>query len=85
MEPMQQRFIHRLRELERRLKAEREARLLDRSGARRRLEEGAEENRRLKGELERERIRHGGSIGGAKDLATAGGGESRGQTRSGSA
>lgn len=86
MEPMQQRFIHRLRELERRLKAEREARLLDRSGARRRLEEGAEENRRLKGELERERIRHGGSIGGTEDLASGGaGGESRGQSRSGSA
>ena len=55
----QQRWIHRLRELERRLKAEREARLLDRSGARKRLEEGAEENRRLKGELERERVRRG--------------------------
>lgn len=64
IEPTQQRWIHRLRELERRLKAEREARLLDRSGARRRLEEGAEENRRLKGELERERVRRGGSAGG---------------------
>lgn len=59
IEPSQQRWIHRLRELERRLKAEREARLLDRSGARKRLEEGAEENRRLKGELERERVRRG--------------------------
>lgn len=59
IEPTQQRFIHRLRELERRLKAEREARLLDRSGARKRLEEGAEENRRLKAELERERVRGG--------------------------
>ncbi len=67
-EPTQQRFIHRLRELERRLKAEREARLLDRSGARKRLEEGAEENRRLKGELERERGRRGG-------LEERGGGE----------
>ena len=64
IEPSQQRWIHRLRELERRLKAEREARLLDRSGARKRLEEGAEENRRLKGELERERVRKGGSVGG---------------------
>ncbi|MCJ1457016.1 Anucleate primary sterigmata protein B [Mycoblastus sanguinarius] len=62
IEPSQQRWIHRLRELERRLKAEREARLLDRSGARKRLEEGAEENRRLKGELERERVRAGGRI-----------------------
>lgn len=59
IEPSQQRWIHRLRELERRLKAEREARLLDRSGARKRLEEGAEENRRLRGELERERVRKG--------------------------
>lgn len=59
IEPTQQRWIHRLRELERRLKAEREARLLDRSGARKRLEEGAEENRKLRGELERERVRKG--------------------------
>ncbi|KAL9103265.1 MAG: hypothetical protein Q9163_001687 [Psora crenata] len=59
IESNQQRWIHRLRELERRLKAEREARLLDRSGARKRLEEGAEENRRLKGELEREKTRRG--------------------------
>ena len=62
-EPSQQRWIHRLRELERRLKAEREARLLDRSGARKRLEEGQEENRRLKGELEREKVRKGGDPG----------------------
>ena len=80
LEPTQQRWIHRLRELERRLKAEREARLLDRSGARRRLEEGAEENRRLKGELERERVRNGGPLGGAGDN---GGGESRGGSRDG--
>lgn len=74
IEPTQQRWIHRLRELERRLKAEREARLLDRSGARRRLEEGAEENRRLKGELERERVRRGGSVGGGDEQKS---GESR--------
>ncbi len=59
IESTQQRFVHRLREMERRLKAEREARLLDRSGARKRLEEGAEENRRLRDELERERVRKG--------------------------
>ena len=59
IESTQQRFVHRLREMERRLKAEREARLLDRSGARKRLEEGAEENRRLRDELERERGRKG--------------------------
>ena len=59
IEPSQQRWIHRLRELERRLKAEREARLLDRSGARKRLEEeraGAEELRKA---LEREKVRSG--------------------------
>lgn len=61
MELSQQRWIHRLRELERRLKAEREGRLLDRVGARKRLEEGVEENARLKGELERARVRRGGS------------------------
>lgn len=64
----QQRWIHRLKELERRLKAEREARLLDRSGARKRLEEGAEENRRLRGELERERVRRGLLVGEGEDL-----------------
>lgn len=59
LEPSQQRWTHRLRELERRLKAEREARLLDRSGARKRLEEGAQENQELKKLLERERARRG--------------------------
>ena len=83
LEPTQQRWIHRLRELERRLKAEREARLLDRSGARRRLEEGAEENRRLKGELERERVRKGGPLGGGGGPGEHGGGESRGGSRDG--
>lgn len=61
IEPSQQRWIHRLRELERRLKAEREARLLDRSGARKRLEEGRAENDELKMELEREKIRRSSS------------------------
>ncbi|KAL8800418.1 MAG: hypothetical protein Q9200_007251 [Gallowayella weberi] len=57
VEPNQSRWTHRLRELERRLKAEREARLLDRTGARKRLEEGMRENEELKRELERERER----------------------------
>jgi hypothetical protein len=57
-EPEQQKWIHRLRELERRLKAEREARLLDRSGARKRLEERDAVNEELRMELERERMRH---------------------------
>ena len=53
----QKKWIHRLRELERRLKAEREARLLDRSGARKRLEERDAVNEELRMELERERMR----------------------------
>ena len=57
-EPDQQKWIHRLRELERRLKAEREARLLDRSGARKRLEERDAVNEELRMELEREKMRH---------------------------
>ncbi|KAI9851972.1 MAG: Anucleate primary sterigmata protein B [Thelocarpon superellum] len=52
-DPTEQRWVHRLRELERRLKAEREARLLDRNGARKRLEEGRAENEELRLELER--------------------------------
>ena len=60
IEPSQQRWIHRLRELERRLKAEREARLLDRNGAKKRLEEGKAENEELRQELEREKERRKG-------------------------
>ena len=50
-------WMQRLRELERRLKAEREARLIDRSGARQRLEERNAENEELRAQLERERMR----------------------------
>ena len=53
----QEKWIHRLRELERRLKAEREARLLDRSGARKRLEERDAVNEQLRRELEREKTK----------------------------
>ncbi len=60
VEPNQSRWTHRLRELERRLKAEREARLLDRTGARKRLEEGMRENEDLRAELKRERERRKG-------------------------
>ncbi|OKL63459.1 hypothetical protein UA08_02076 [Talaromyces atroroseus] len=49
----------RLRELERRLKLERVARLADRDGARKRLEERDAENEELRAELERERMRWG--------------------------
>ncbi|KAL9094807.1 MAG: hypothetical protein Q9165_002756 [Trypethelium subeluteriae] len=59
IQPSEQRWIHRLKELERRLKAEREARLLDRSGARKRLEEGRAENEELRMLLEREKVRRG--------------------------
>lgn len=55
IQPSEQRWIHRLKEMERRLKAEREARLLDRRGARQRLEEGRVENEELRILLERER------------------------------
>jgi len=57
LQPSEQRWIHRLKELERRLKAEREARLLDRSGARKRIEEGRAENEELRMMLEREKER----------------------------
>ncbi|KAL4792294.1 hypothetical protein BDV19DRAFT_368889 [Aspergillus venezuelensis] len=52
-------WIKRLHELERRLKAEREARLLDRSGARKRLEERDAEMQRLRAQLDRQRVRKG--------------------------
>ncbi|TKA27941.1 hypothetical protein B0A50_04006 [Salinomyces thailandicus] len=55
-QPTEQRWVHRLKELERRLKAEREARLLDRRGARQRLEEGRLENEELRQMLEREKV-----------------------------
>lgn len=57
LQPSEQKWIHRLKELERRLKAEREARLLDRSGARKRLEQKVEENADLRAALEKERDR----------------------------
>jgi chromosome segregation ATPase len=53
----EQRWVYRLKELERRLKAEREARLLDRSGARKRLEEEGRRNEELRRELEQRKIR----------------------------
>ncbi|KAL2009233.1 hypothetical protein VTN00DRAFT_7427 [Thermoascus crustaceus] len=56
-EPNQEKWIQRLRELERRLKAEREARLLDRNEARKRLEERSAKNEELRAQLERERMR----------------------------
>ncbi|WEW60404.1 hypothetical protein PRK78_005889 [Emydomyces testavorans] len=71
-ERSEEKWIQRLRELERRLKAEREARLLDRSGARKRLEERSAENEELRAALERERMAKGranppGALDGADD------------------
>lgn len=63
IQPSEQRWIHRLKELERRLKAEREARLLDRRGARQRLEERSAENEELRLQLEREKDRRGSVVG----------------------
>jgi chromosome segregation ATPase len=71
----QEKWIHRLRELERRLKAEREARLLDRSGARKRLEEEGLKNEELRRELERERMRGSESVVGSTSGGTVDGGE----------
>lgn len=81
IQPSEQRWIHRLKELERRLKAEREARLLDRRGARQRLEEGKAENEELKAMLEREKIRRGSFVDETEESAPEGG---RGRQREGS-
>lgn len=59
LQPSEQRWIHRLKELERRLKAEREGRLLDRKGARQRLEERDTQVEDLRLRLEREKERRG--------------------------
>ncbi|KAA8892852.1 hypothetical protein FN846DRAFT_788732 [Sphaerosporella brunnea] len=53
----EKRWILRLRELEKRLKQEREARLLDRSMANKKIQETKGEREELKKELEREKIR----------------------------
>lgn len=53
----QKRWLLRLRELEKRLKSEREARIIDRTGAKRRIEEEREEKELLRKELEREKER----------------------------
>lgn len=54
MDSGNEKWIQRLRELEKGLKAEREARLLDRGGARKRLEERDAENQRLRAQIERQ-------------------------------
>lgn len=57
----EKRWILRLRELEKRLKAEREARLLDRSAAKKKVDEARGQREELKAELERERVSKIGS------------------------
>lgn len=68
-EPNQEKWIQRLRELERRLKAEREARLLDRNEARKRLEERSAKNEELRAQLERERMRREAAAAAAAERA----------------
>ncbi|KAB8664855.1 hypothetical protein FH972_026278 [Carpinus fangiana] len=58
-----QRWLMRLRESDMRLKKEREARLLDRSGARKRLEQSSVENESLRKEVERLRTANEYRIG----------------------
>ncbi|PYI10471.1 hypothetical protein BO78DRAFT_360355 [Aspergillus sclerotiicarbonarius CBS 121057] len=76
-DPSNEKWIQRLHELEKRLKAEREARLLDRSGARRRLEERDAENQRLRAQLERQRMRKELSGGISTDDEIRGTGQGR--------
>ncbi|KAA8645497.1 hypothetical protein EYZ11_009112 [Aspergillus tanneri] len=70
-----EKWIRRLHELEKRLKAEREARLADRTGARQRLEERDAENERLRSQLERQRVQKSISTAPSED----GVGQPRGQ------
>jgi hypothetical protein len=56
---MQSTYLYKLQELERRLVAEREGRVLDRAAARKRLEDGEKKNRELEAELDRNRYRRG--------------------------
>lgn len=89
--PGDQKWVYRLHELEKRLKAEREARLSDRSGARRRLEERDAENEKLRGQLERERVRMDtatessvdGDGGGRTPILASGSGSASGRGRGG--
>lgn len=68
----EQKWLHRLHELEKRLKAEREGRVLDRNGARKRLEERDAENQSLRDQLQRERTRRAVSAGTITNASTRG-------------
>jgi len=65
-------WVRRLRELETRLKTEREQRLVDRSGMRQRLEERDAVNEELRRELERERSGRGWKLDHANDRVKGG-------------
>jgi hypothetical protein len=56
----EKRWILRLRELEKRLKHEREQRMLERGAAHRQVGEVNRRNEEIRAELERERVRRGG-------------------------
>ncbi|KAK9466994.1 hypothetical protein V1512DRAFT_262859 [Lipomyces arxii] len=58
-----EKWMIRLQELEQRLKAEREARIRDRDGARQRLDEALKENDELRNSLAKTRSRNGGTFG----------------------
>jgi len=60
----EKRWILRLRELEKRLKQEREARLLDRSMANKKIQETRGEREEMRRELERERVRGNSAMSG---------------------
>jgi chromosome segregation ATPase len=83
LQPSEQRWIHRLKELERRLKAEREGRLLDRKGARQRLEERDTQLEDLRSALEREKDRR--SSFGEEEESVVGEEEEDGEGRGGRA
>lgn len=72
----QEKWLYRLYETERRLKAEREGRLLDRTGARQRLAERDAENQKLREDLERARVRRRLSQGGGDGEQQRGSGSS---------
>jgi len=61
---VEKRWILRLRELEKRLKQEREARLLDRSMANKKIQETRGEREEMRRELERERVRGNSAMSG---------------------
>ena len=71
-----EKWLYRLHETEKRLKAEREGRLLDRNGARQRLAERDAENQKLREELERVRMRRRLSEGGDGEQQQHGSGSS---------